>query len=476
MFKLNFVLKQHTPIIHFQHEQEGATLRATEVKPKLDRYIIENCGGKASMNKDWFNNFDRGSLDYKLKIEKSNKEDVKQRIKFEEYYDPNSKTIKFKVKRNSTYPMVLANMASKNFKEEFKDFRFFDNLECSIFCLNPDLEKKISLMLGQFFGLNNFGNRNNKGFGSFSLININGKAISWDETHLPKGTAYLKIDSIEPKKIFETIDFFYKWLKSGINYSYDKNAKICHVGRYYKSVLFQYLESIYPTTITLGENWEKKWIKESYLSLPVLSPPKYISKYYRALLGLSDKHTFTKAECNKDVEFVSILQLNLYKKELQNLHFNSDIDRIKSPYTFKVIEIAKSTTKVYILIDKSNIDEIYSRSLNKTFTFFIKNEFKIRYDIGPKNYDLNFKYTNNNLNELDDHLNRLKLHLSDLTLRSTYNQIKKYKNEFQTIELPNTPLDYKALIDYFSSTHPRFKAKDFKWKNILDSDIEILKT
>ncbi|HEC99336.1 MAG TPA: hypothetical protein ENN18_03005 [Proteobacteria bacterium] len=32
-------LKQHTPIIHFQHDQKGATLRATELKPKLDRYI-----------------------------------------------------------------------------------------------------------------------------------------------------------------------------------------------------------------------------------------------------------------------------------------------------------------------------------------------------------------------------------------------------------------------------------------------------
>ena len=32
-------LKQHTPIIHFQPDQKGATLRATELKPKLDKYI-----------------------------------------------------------------------------------------------------------------------------------------------------------------------------------------------------------------------------------------------------------------------------------------------------------------------------------------------------------------------------------------------------------------------------------------------------
>lgn len=43
MHKLTVTLKQHTPLIHFQHSQEGATLRASEVKPKLDKFIIERC-------------------------------------------------------------------------------------------------------------------------------------------------------------------------------------------------------------------------------------------------------------------------------------------------------------------------------------------------------------------------------------------------------------------------------------------------
>jgi len=40
-YKLCFKLKQHTPIIHFQADQKGATLRATELKPKLDRFLME---------------------------------------------------------------------------------------------------------------------------------------------------------------------------------------------------------------------------------------------------------------------------------------------------------------------------------------------------------------------------------------------------------------------------------------------------
>ena len=42
-FKRTFELVQHTPLIHFQHDQAGATLRATEVKAKL--WAEPNTGG-----------------------------------------------------------------------------------------------------------------------------------------------------------------------------------------------------------------------------------------------------------------------------------------------------------------------------------------------------------------------------------------------------------------------------------------------
>src|ERR1035437_9359344 len=67
MYKLEFTLKQHTPIIHFQHDQDGATLRASEVKPKLDKYIIKKYGGE--VHSDWYNGkVENHSLDYKLRI------------------------------------------------------------------------------------------------------------------------------------------------------------------------------------------------------------------------------------------------------------------------------------------------------------------------------------------------------------------------------------------------------------------------
>ena len=49
MKQLTFTLEQHTPMLHFHASQQGATLRATDVKPRFDRWLIE---------KVWKNDFD----------------------------------------------------------------------------------------------------------------------------------------------------------------------------------------------------------------------------------------------------------------------------------------------------------------------------------------------------------------------------------------------------------------------------------
>ncbi len=42
MILLSLKLFQHTPLLHFQGDQYLATLRASEVKPRLDKFIIRN--------------------------------------------------------------------------------------------------------------------------------------------------------------------------------------------------------------------------------------------------------------------------------------------------------------------------------------------------------------------------------------------------------------------------------------------------
>ena len=79
MYTLKFTLKQHTPLIHFQHDQAGATLRASEVKPKLDRFIIDAYGlavnGKPKEEyKKYFIGEGKNNmvLDYQMRIESEN--------------------------------------------------------------------------------------------------------------------------------------------------------------------------------------------------------------------------------------------------------------------------------------------------------------------------------------------------------------------------------------------------------------------
>ena len=40
-YKLTMKLEAQMPMIHFQSEQNGATLRASEMKPKFDKYLLD---------------------------------------------------------------------------------------------------------------------------------------------------------------------------------------------------------------------------------------------------------------------------------------------------------------------------------------------------------------------------------------------------------------------------------------------------
>jgi len=69
MAELIVKLKQHTPIIHFQHYQKGATLRASELKPKLDKFLIENFKSQGIDYKKWLiGDGKHPALNYKVKV------------------------------------------------------------------------------------------------------------------------------------------------------------------------------------------------------------------------------------------------------------------------------------------------------------------------------------------------------------------------------------------------------------------------
>lgn len=62
MYKKVFNLEQITPMWHFQGDDPNCCLRATEVKPKLDKFIIKSLG-EDNIPADWW-------IDKELKFRK----------------------------------------------------------------------------------------------------------------------------------------------------------------------------------------------------------------------------------------------------------------------------------------------------------------------------------------------------------------------------------------------------------------------
>jgi len=357
-FKLCFTLKQHTPLIHFQANQNGATLRATELKPKLDRFLIEVFEKEGVDYKDFLIKGQEKALDYKVKII--------DKCKYDKYYifsflNPNQKkalqnlNIKFIAPslyfaQEKEYKDLFTPLQQKN-KNEKKSYKVNEDilknisryalfprenqcLKIEIVTKNSDLLERIKKKhIYRFFAKENFGTRQNKGFGSFSISNDAQYEENLKSVYPIVYKYQQSFHSLE--KIFELIKNDYTHIKSGINFR-----------TYKKSLLFLYF-----VTQKKPIRWEKRkfkvalnqWIKQNkkpYLASRRIKgrynsaiydgkgnqswfDPKnktFEYRYIRALLGLADKFEFKSTRQNDYI----------VKPE------NSDFQRYKSPITFKI--------------------------------------------------------------------------------------------------------------------------------------------
>ncbi len=281
MHKLEITLKQHTPLIHFQHDQDGATLRASEVKPKLDRFILTKLGEgdyqkgleKAKNNK-WLIDETKGALKYKMRISPAvNKNDL-------EIYEMNvpekrrnRRTNQYEIKRKyskkyerqipslTSYPLFFGNMdidyESDNADVKRLAFASYVNM----LLIFPYDKNNISLpnfftkeIICEFFLKTNFGSRQSKGFGSFY---VDEEDEEWYVA--PSTEYYFNIyvkDDIEKefRYLFDRIDLFYKTLRGGINLK-NRNGDTIF---YFKSLAFMYAKDI------LKAHWDKRVVKEKF--------------------------------------------------------------------------------------------------------------------------------------------------------------------------------------------------------------------
>jgi len=360
MYKLEFTLKQHTPLIHFQHDQAGATLRATEVKPKLDFFIMKKllndpdipdhkirdeffkiATTKISDGTDhpWKNllvgkgNNEHVAFDYKLLLiskDKSPQEDLKIKL----ITDADKSSIKS------------------------------SQILFSLRCIDNDFIGFIRKNITEFFIFNNFGNRQSKGFGCFYPDFLD----SWDQVkkelvksdfisfvsneQLHPGNLQSKTkDGVSTFPFYDLVSKKWRILKSGINL-YDRAGVQTD---YQKSLLFKYLNN-------KEIRWDKRWIKRHLKKLidsgalsadfltsgSALNEPNdccdfmmdvnddegyngwldnptvnYDYRFGRAMLGLAEHYEFRAKK------------QYIYKVSVKN---TNGVERFKAPITFKIYE------------------------------------------------------------------------------------------------------------------------------------------
>ena len=188
MHTLKVTLKQHTPLIHFQHDQDGATLRASEVKPKLDRYILSKLTPEQRTQGEregWIKSKkDRIWLDYKMRIEAEGERKPIQMnvVEKKDHGRSLSDEIGRPLFTTQNYPdnmnsLIMGNMGGR-IEENILNFVMFDNVSMFLFFKNESLFDNVNRNMFFFFSETNFGNRTSKGFGSFTVRSINDVVIN----------------------------------------------------------------------------------------------------------------------------------------------------------------------------------------------------------------------------------------------------------------------------------------------------------
>lgn len=359
-FTLEVTLKQHTPIIHFQHEQEGATLRATEVKPKLDRFLIEKKGGWEHISNDWKvggGMEGQRALRYKLSFQTLSS-------------NPEPKEVE-----------IIPPDKRKTLKAS--------SIKLFIFSFNKEIVKLIRQSIDEFFSVHNFGLRQNKGWGGFIPDNIQ-NTDQYEGLMVSSGYTIYKYDGMVNSGdfYFPLMRNIWQVLKSGQNHK-----------EYKKSLLFKYAAN-------KGIRWEKRAIKKALfakiesgeLPMDLISNNDPVD----VLKGEKGCETNTKAyfswinnpEFSYDYRFIRLLlgmpehyEYRAYGNYIYQVKPKSlnGIERFKAPITFKVFQ-----RNLYAIVEKEPFPKGLLKESNE-FSFSVQKKVNNNKDGNEIDLDLNLK-------------------------------------------------------------------------------------
>lgn len=349
-----YKLVQHTPLIHFQHSEPHACLRATEVKPKLDRFLIEQLEKDDRFGdgrwKKWFvGDGSQQSFDYMMRITPNSEQvertqSIERAIARAEHRPPNASF--HEIHKNYFGNMASGNNIQDTIRETFKESLFYkDGLTLTIRCFIPELLTFIDEHIRGFFMMHNFGTRQRKGFGSFT-VDISTKPNE------PKGfdlvgkycpnAYYCKLDgNVNADALLDAVWVISAFLRSGFNRG-EGNYVRGFVFRYFQReknplandkafVKQQVLHNVY-NEATRGEHLH-----------PYGNNVRY--RYVRGLLGTNENSRFCRAPRGETREDRTVH--NIY------IHSAEGIERFPSPLLFKPIG------KFVFILPQKMPDEIF---------------------------------------------------------------------------------------------------------------------
>ncbi len=349
-----YKLVQHTPLIHFQHSEPHACLRATEVKPKLDRFLIEQLEKDDRFGdgrwKKWFvGDGSQQSFDYMMRITPNSEQvdrthSIERAIARAEHRPPNANL--HEIHKNYFGNMASGNNIQDTIRETFKESLFYkDGLTLTIRCFIPELLTLIDEHIRGFFMMHNFGTRQRKGFGSFT-VDIN------TQPNAPKGfdlvgkycpnAYYCKLnDNVSADALLDAVWVISAFLRSGFNRG-EGNYVRGFVFRYFQReknplandkafVKQQVLHNVY-NEATRGEHLH-----------PYGNNVRY--RYVRGLLGTNENSRFCRDPRGETREDRTVH--NIY------IHSAEGVERFPSPLLFKPIG------KFVFILPQKMPDEIF---------------------------------------------------------------------------------------------------------------------
>ena len=335
---VTYHLRQETPMWHFQclesEKQSGATLRGSDVKPRFDNFLIRQMKEEQMLWKNFRISSDHDALNYKMQIYAKG--------------EP--------VKKDRGEKAFFANI-----KKADKELTIFcpDGIYLKIVCFIPELMRQIEKHIQGFFLIHNFGTRQTKGFGSFSVDEKDGRKLIYNTKSVLKeyssaeGYSVYEVDCTncsDHQGVLDNAYVLYQWMKSGINFRQT----------YEKSLLTKYM-------LKKGVGGEKRWMKQNGIAPSVKKdahnnvvsddkrPEDAVSReqYIRAVMGVSGTQSWLTSMIDRKGKYERI-----------NINVSSEqIERFPSPITIKI-----AGNKVFFLaydLNRGARKEV----LNKKFEF-----------------------------------------------------------------------------------------------------------